>query len=137
MLGEVERLDEQGDALGFARDAKAAREPGGARMLAQDRKPERMEGVDRDLRRSRGSSGRQPLAHFRGGAAREGDGEAMLRRDAALGDEMGDAMGQRAGLAGAGTGDDQQRSVDGFRRRALVRIELGENAGRWGSSIGR
>ena len=41
-------------------------------------------------------------------------------------------MGQRAGLAGAGTGDDQQRTVDRLGRAALIVVELGEDAGRHG-----
>ena len=59
-----------------------------------------------------GQQMRQALAHLGGGAAGEGDGEAVLGGDAALGDQMRDAVGQRAGLARARTGDDQQRPVD-------------------------
>ena len=43
---------------------------------------------------------------------------------------MGEAMGQRAGLARAGAGDDQQRPVEGLGRRALVGVEPGEEARR-------
>ena len=68
-----------------------------------------MEGVDRDAAGARAEHLRQPLAHLARGAAREGDGEAVLRRDAALRDQVRDAVGQRAGLAGAGPGEDQQR----------------------------
>jgi hypothetical protein len=46
---EVERLGEQGGALRFACDSKASVQAGRARVLAQDRKAERMEGVNRNL----------------------------------------------------------------------------------------
>src|SRR5262249_58620572 len=46
---EIERLGEQCDALRFARDSKAPVQAGRARVLAQEGKAERMEGVNRNL----------------------------------------------------------------------------------------
>ena len=43
--------------------------------------------------------------------------------DAAL-DEVGDAVDERAGLAGAGAGDDEQRAVAVRRGRGLLGVEL-------------
>ena len=60
--------------------------------------------------------------HLAGGAAREGEQEDPLRRDAAL-DEVRDAVDERARLARARAGDDEQRPVaerDGAR---LLRVE--------------
>jgi hypothetical protein len=46
---EVERLGEQCGALRFACDSKASVQAGRARVLAQDGKAERMEGVNGNL----------------------------------------------------------------------------------------
>jgi hypothetical protein len=48
--------------------------------------------------------------HFLRGAAREGQQQHALRIDA-TGDEVRHAVRQRAGLAGAGAGNHQQRAV--------------------------
>ena len=40
--------------------------------------------------------------------------------------DMGDAGGQHAGLAGAGAGQHQHRAVERFDRFALFRVEAGE-----------
>ena len=52
-----------------------------------------------------------PALHLGGGAAREGQ-----QQDAAgigaVDDQVGDAMGQRIGLARPGAGNDQQRACD-------------------------
>jgi hypothetical protein len=47
----------------------------------------------------------------------------MLRRDAALVDQVGDAVGERAGLAGARSGDDEQWAARDLGRAALVAIQ--------------
>ncbi len=76
------------------------------------------------------------LAHLGGGLVGERDGEDV-RRPHALVDQVGDAVGEHAGLARAGTGDDEQRPVgvhDGVeligvepaRERARPRAGLGE-----------
>ena len=48
--------------------------------------------------------------HLAGGAAREGH-QQDAARIGAVDDQMGDAVGQRVGLARAGAGDDQQRAA--------------------------
>ncbi len=126
---DVERLREQRRALGLARDPEAAIEAGGAGVLAQDRQSERMEGGNRHPPGLVRQEADEPLAQLRGGAAGEGDGKAAFGGDAALGDQVRDPMGQRAGLAGAGTGDDHQRPVPDLRRRALIGVELRQDAG--------
>jgi hypothetical protein len=92
-------------------------------VLAQDREPERVEGVDSDAARLRAEHRMQAFAHFRSGPAREGNGQALRAGDAAIGDEMRDAMDQGAGLARARPGNDQQRTFDHGRRRALIGVE--------------
>ena len=49
-----------------------------------------------------------------------------LRPRPALAQDVGDARGQHAGLAGAGAGQHQNRSVQRLHRLALLRIEPGE-----------
>ena len=49
------------------------------------------------------------LAHLGRGLVGERDGEDLRRVDALV-DEVGDAVREHAGLAGAGTGDDEQRA---------------------------
>ena len=60
--------------------------------------------------------------HFAGGLVGEGDGEDVAGRDP-LGDEMGNAERDDAGLAGAGAGEDQHRAVQRFNGLALLGIE--------------
>jgi hypothetical protein len=61
--------------------------------------------------------------HLLGDAAREGEEEDALRRDAAL-DEVRDAVDERARLAGAGAGDDEEGAVAVGGRLALGLVEL-------------
>ena len=100
MLGDRQRLGEERDALGFAGDAEAGFQTRPSRCSVRIARPSAwkvwMETALPLLRQQADKT----LAHLRGGAAGEGDGEAALRRHAALGDEMRDAVGQRARLAG-------------------------------------
>ena len=125
---QAERRSERGRALRLAGDAEAGCETGGGGVLAQDREPERVEGVDSDAARVRAEHRMQAVAHFRRGPACEGNGQALRAGDAAIGDEMRDAMDQGAGLARARPGDDQQRTFDHGRRRALIGVEGREDA---------
>src|SRR4051794_4662868 len=75
------------------------------------------------LFRAGGQQACKALAHLAGGAAGEGDGEAALRGGAALGDQMGDAIGEGAGLPRTRARDDQQRSVHDVGCGALILIE--------------
>ena len=63
-----------------------------------------------------------PLRHLGGGAARERH-QQDAARIGAVDDQMGDAMGQRVGLAGSGAGDHQQR-----RERARPRCAVLDGA---------
>src|SRR5262249_57226464 len=68
----------------------------------------------------------QALAHLGRRLVGEGDGENAPRLDAALADEMSDAMCERARLARARAGEQQQRSVAVQHRPLLDRIESAE-----------
>ena len=56
----------------------------------------------------------------------EGDGENLAGPGAAGRQNVGDAHGQHAGLAGAGAGQHQHRAVERLDREPLFRIEPGE-----------
>ena len=56
----------------------------------------------------------------------EGDGEDFRGPRAAEVEDVGDAGGQHAGLAGAGAGQHQHRAVQGLDRLALFGVEVGE-----------
>ena len=66
------------------------------------------------------------FGHFGGGFIGEGDGEDGIGRDVFLLDEPGDAMGDNAGFAGAGSCEDEQGALGGFDSGALFGIEIGE-----------
>ena len=62
------------------------------------------------IARARGPTrGLDPLAHLGGGLVRERDREDLVRLDAALAEQIGDAVGEHARLAGAGAGDHEER----------------------------
>ena len=66
------------------------------------------------IARARGADGRlDPLAHLRRGLVRERDREDLVRLDAELAEQVGDAVGEHARLPGAGAGDDEQRPLGG------------------------
>ncbi len=71
----------------------------------------------------------KPAAQFTGGARREGDGEHVRRRDHAGRDRERDAVGDRAGLAGARTSQDADRAANGFDRLALLGVERIQDVG--------
>ena len=67
-----------------------------------------------------------PFGHLAGRLVGEGDGENRVRRDADVFDQVSDAIGDDAGLAAAGPGQDQHRPFDGFDRLALLWIQFVE-----------
>ena len=58
----------------------------------------------------------------------EGDGEDLAGPGAAGGEDMGDAGGEHAGLAGAGAGEHQHRPVQRLDREPLLGVQLVEVA---------
>jgi hypothetical protein len=71
----------------------------------------------------------QPLdagAHFLGRLVREGDREHLARPRVSLANEVSDAMDDDARLAGAGAGQDEQRTVHVEHGLALLGVQLGE-----------
>jgi len=68
----------------------------------------------------------EPQLHLPRRLVGEGDRQDLPGTGAAQAEDVGDAAGQHAGLAGAGPGQHQHRSVQRFHRLALLGIEAGE-----------
>ena len=66
------------------------------------------------------------LLHLARGLVGEGDGEDLARECTAGRQDMGDAGGEHAGLAGAGAGQHQHRAFQRFDGFPLLRIQAGE-----------
>ena len=103
-------------------DREVGRQPGELVILAQDHQPEPVEGGHRQLRGARAEQPGQALAHLLRGPPGEGERQAGPGRHALLGHGGGEAVGQRARLAGTRPGDDHQRRGGG-RGGPLLRVE--------------
>ncbi len=75
------------------------------------------------------------LGHLFRGLVGEGDGEDGVGGDAALLDEVGDAMGDDAGFAGACAGEEEDGAIDGGDALGLRRIHIGGEVGQRGSNL--
>ena len=91
-------------------------------VLAEDQVGERMERPARDLFAARIEQHGGAAEHLLGRAAREGEQQDRFRLHAQL-DEIGNAVGDRAGLAGARARDDEVRTVHGGGGLVLRRVE--------------
>ncbi len=96
------------------------------RLPAQDPGARRMEGRDPHPVGDGSDQRRDALLHLPRGLVRERDGEQIERRDPSGGDQIRDAVREDSGLPGAGTGDDQERTVGRGGGLALHRVEAGE-----------
>ena len=105
---------------------KSRVKPSGLDLAAQDAHAGRVEGRHPRQLASLAEQALDALAHLARRLVGEGDGEDAPRRDAALADQVRDAMRQRARLARAGAGEDQQRAVAVQDRLLLHRIERRE-----------
>ncbi len=99
------------------------------------RTQKRVEGADQRLgQRGVAEQPVDALAHLAGGLVGEGDGQDGVRRDALLADQPGDAAGDDAGLARAGSGENQQGAFGGLDGGALFGIQVGRRAAARGQS---
>jgi len=103
-------------------------EAGRFRLLPEDRQPQAVEGRDERPSRASGQQRGQPLLQLRRGPAAEGDCEAPLGSGPKLGDQIGEAVGQRPRLPRPRPGDDEERTVDDLRGGALLGIEAGPHS---------
>ena len=71
----------------------------------------------------------KPQFHLARGLVGEGHREDFARPRPSLAEDMGDAAGQDAGLAGAGAGQNQYRTIQRLYRLALLGIEAAQISG--------
>ena len=140
-----ERALDDGQLVGVVVDDEAAGHADGLAVAAQDLGADGVEGAQRHAARAEvvGAAGQQRLdagAHLAGGLVGEGDGEDAPGRHAGLADEVGDAVGDDAGLAGPRPGEDEERaggagdglSLGGVERREVEGGALGGRRGHGG-----
>ena len=77
-----------------------------------------------------------PLLHLPGGLVGEGDGQSLVRPHLAALDEVGQTVGEHAGLARAGAGQDQQRTCRVEDGLVLALVEICARREPEGSDVG-
>ena len=106
-------------------------------VLAQDARADRVKGRGRHAACLLfAEQVRQPQAKLAGGADAEGDGEDLPRARLSGGEQVRDPVREGLGLAGAGSGDEQQRPRPVADRAALFGREIDEQSLRVGG-VGR
>ena len=107
-------------------DDEATIDPDRLAIRAQHPGTQRVERAGLDVTPALADEADDPLAQLRGGPVREGHGQDPPRGDALDADEVGDAMGEHAGLARTRPGEDQQRPIgrgDGARLLGIERFD--------------
>jgi hypothetical protein len=94
-------------------------------VLAEEARPQRVEGGEEDALGLAPHHLRHALAHLQRRLVGEGDGQDAARIDP-LAEEVRDAEHQRARLPRAGAGQDQERPVHGQGGALLLGVELAE-----------
>ena len=117
------------DRVGLVVDRERTAVPELGRLATQDPHAGRVERRHPHLLGDRSHQGGDPLLHLVGRFVSEGDGEDLERRHAGLGDEPGDPVGEHAGLARSGPGNDQQGAIAVGDGLALDWVQAGEIEG--------
>ena len=113
-------------------DGEVGLQPDQLGVAAQQARAERMEGAEPQPLEAVPEQQRRALDHLARRLVGEGDREHLIRPRPAGHEQMGEARGQHAGLAGAGAGEHQERPVVRLDRSALRRVEGVEVARRRG-----
>ena len=130
--GLQQTLD-RGELVARVEDLEQLRQPGIAMMGAQQAVGQAVEGADPHPAGAHRQHGGQPGEHLLGSFVGKCNRQNAGRIDLTGLDQPGDAGGQHAGLARAGTGEDQRmlpRKGDGLE---LFGVEIGEQRGHRGS----
>ncbi len=108
-------------------DDEAAVDADGLAVSPDDPGTQRVERPGLDVATRLPDESDDPLAELGGGAIGEGHREDLPRPDALDPHEVGDPMGQHPGLARAGAGQDEDRSVGRLDRAGLLRVEVADD----------
>ena len=129
---EIEVLQDAGDqpfGVAVVVDREPARHAEVGVLAAEDARARRVEREDPHALGDRAPEhALDPLGHLARGLVRERDREDLERRDPVLADQVGDAVGERSGLAAARPGHDQHRPLgvqDRFRLDVVQALEQG------------
>ena len=106
------------------REVRSVAEP--RRLAAEDPAAGGMEREDPDAARDLGEQILEARAHLPRRLVRERDRKDLVRLDADRGDQVGDPVGEDAGLPRARAGDDEQRALRVQHRLALGGVQVGE-----------
>ena len=126
LLG-VEQLLEQPDLIVDVENGEIGLEPHQLGMPAQDLHADRVEGAEPGHALDHLADDlADALLHLARRLVGEGHGQNLARPRAAGGEDVGDARGEHARLAGAGAGQHQHRAVERLDREPLFGVEPGE-----------
>ena len=129
LLVDVRRPDDllqQANLVVGVEDGEVRLEPGELGMAAEDPGGDGMEGAEPEPGGGASHQSLHAADHFARRLVGEGDREHLSGPGAAGGEDVGKARGEHAGLAGAGAREHEQRTVERFRRPALLRIQAVE-----------
>ena len=116
----------EADGVGLVVDRERRPVPEDAGLAPQDPGARRVERRDPHPVGDRTDEGSHPLLHLPRGLVGEGDRQDPEGRDAALGDQVRDPVGEDAGLARSGARDDEERTVGRGDRLVLDRVQARE-----------
>ena len=122
-----EQLLEQPDLVVDVENGEVGFQPDQLGVAAQNFHADRMERAEpRHALDHTADDGADAGLHLARRLVGEGDRQNLAGPGAAGGEDMGDAHGEHAGLAGAGAGQHQHRAVERLDREPLLRVEPGE-----------
>ena len=104
-------------------DDEPPADPDRLAVATEDAGAERVERAGLDLAPGLADERDDPLAQLPGGAVRERDRQDRPWPDALDADQVRDTVGQHAGLAAAGAGEDEERPVGGRDGSSLLRVQ--------------
>ncbi len=123
----LQHLLHQADLIVHVEDGEIRLEADQLGVAAQELDPDGVKGAEpRHALDHLADHAADPFLHLARRLVGEGDGEDVRRPRAAEAQDVGDAGGEHARLAGAGAGKHQHRPVEALDREALLGIEPGQ-----------